>query len=114
MREHPLPTANLWLKKAVRYWYMPIGYESALQKSIVLARILFFIHWFTLLAAGVGIAYTWRQYCTQVLGLTLGYIWILHIVLLAIPRYHYPLWPCVQVLAIVGLWNVVGEYAKQK
>jgi hypothetical protein len=113
MRAHPLATAKLWLKKAGRYWFLPIGYETLMNKNKVLGYLWFFWYWLFLSCAVYGLGISLRQLLSGYILVLIGYLWALHIILYAIPRYHYSLIPLLCITAGSGAVALYERYAKK-
>ena len=112
MRKHPQQSAILFTKKAIRYWLLPIGYESLLAKSALVAKLWLVFYWAMLGCALYGLLLTKQELYTQIMVGLIAYMWLLHIILYAIPRYHYPLIPLIQIFASIGVAALYERYAK--
>lgn len=114
MRAHPLATGKLWLKKAVRYWRLPIGYETLLRKNTLVSTAWLSWYWAILLTALYGLLRQRQQFLTLYAAAILSYMWGLHIVLYAIPRYHYPVMPLLFIfsgLGVLSIWERIKTHA---
>lgn len=114
MRAHPLATGKLWLKKAVRYWRLPIGYETLLRKNTLVSTAWLSWYWAILLIALYGLLRQRQQFLTLYAAAILSYMWGLHIVLYAIPRYHYPVMPLLFIfsgLGVLAIWERIKTHA---
>lgn len=104
MRNYPLATFNLWLKKAYRFWLQPIGYKTLFEQGgVFLANCWMVFHWLILFFATIGFFLNFKNINTKIILLIIFYYYGLHIILYAIPRYHYPLWPLIMILAAIQL-----------
>lgn len=102
MRAQPLGTGLLWVKKAWRYWSVPIGYETIAAKQKHAALLFLVLHWAILLSGLAGILTLRNNKYMPGIVLVCAVYYGLHIVTYAIPRYHYLLWPFILVFCTSG------------
>ncbi len=107
MRQHPLASAWLMVKKVFRFWLrvynnVPSGHQRSTNWLIFLP--LAAVHFLLLAAAATGVTLLrGRIPMMSVIYSVLLYYTLIHAVTLAVPRYRQPLIPLLCILAAVGV-----------
>jgi predicted ferric reductase len=76
--------------------------------------VLYIFHWGGLLFGVVGSVLMWKRWrWASVLWGVMAYFLLIHFVLLALPRYLFPIMPAVWVFAAVGLLTIITRRRPQ-
>lgn len=103
IRDHPLQTGWIWLKKIYRFWFLYIG-----KTTFILQEILWGIQGLLILVATIGIGFSLKQKKSiSPLIIIIVYFVLLHMMATANIRYSMPVMPYMILLAAFGMDQII-------